>query len=86
MAAGGNVSEIGADTAWWYDQMCNEGGNRRYFGYVERIGGSDGDVVREGIAVAVRDLLDWACQCLKKSEACSEVDPCDDGGAGGRSW
>lgn len=45
-----------------YDQTWLRGQRRRYHGHVERIGGAEGERLREDLAAVVRDLLDWATQ------------------------
>lgn len=45
-----------------YDQEWKRGKRRRYNGFVERVGGAEGKQLRENLAAAVRDLLDWAAQ------------------------
>lgn len=45
-----------------YDQTWLRGKSRRYHGYVEWIGGEEGERLREDIAAAVRDLLGWAAR------------------------
>lgn len=78
----GNLPNIESDDpVWWYDQRAIRGKNRRYWGQVERIGGVEGDRLRENLAAAIRDLLDWANQQVKKSETDSETGSGEDGGA-----
>ena len=75
-----DLPEIGSDDpVWWYDQPRKRGGDRRYWGQVERIGGVEGDQLRKDLAAAIRDLLDWADQQIKKSETDSEADSGEDG-------
>lgn len=53
--------EIGTDDpTWWYDQSRKRGNDRRYWGQVERIGGVESDQLRQNLAAAIRDLLNWA--------------------------
>ena len=45
-----------------YDQTWKRGKRRRYNGFIERVGGAEGEQLRENLAAVVRDLLDWAAQ------------------------
>lgn len=45
-----------------YEQTWKRGKRRRYHGFVERVGGVEGERLREDLAAALRDLLDWAAQ------------------------
>lgn len=45
-----------------YDQTWKRGKRRRYRGYVERAAGAESGPLRESLAAAIRDLLDWASQ------------------------
>ena len=70
--------EIGStDSVWWYDQPRKRGHDRRYWGQVERISGPEGDRLRDNLAAAIRDLLDWARQQADNAENDSR----EDGGA-----
>lgn len=60
-----------------YDQTWKRGKRRHYSGFVERVGGADGERLREDLAAALRDLLDWAFQ---HTETLAEQD--DDPGGG----
>jgi hypothetical protein len=42
--------------------MWKRGKRRRYHGFVERVGGAEGERLREDLAAAIRDLLNWAAQ------------------------
>lgn len=75
-----NPPETGSDDpVWWYDQPRKRGSDRRYWGQVERIGGPEGDRLREELTAWIRDLLDWAHEDKKKSETDSETDSGEDG-------
>lgn len=50
-----------------YDQTWIRGKRRRYNGFVERVGGAEGERLREDLAAAIRDLLDWAAQNAETS-------------------
>lgn len=57
----GGLPENGSvEPIWRYDQTWKRGKRHRYNGYVDRIGGVEGKRLREGLAAAIRDLLDWA--------------------------
>ncbi len=59
--AGDVLPDIGSvEPKWRYDQTWSRGKRRRYNGYVDRIDGAEGARLRENLAAAVRDLLDWA--------------------------
>ena len=74
------VLESGSDDPqWWYDQPRKRGGDRRYWGEVEWIGGPEGDRLRERLNDIVRDLLQWAHDERKKSETDSSADSGEDG-------
>lgn len=45
-----------------YDQTWKRRKHRHYNGFVERVGGMEGKRLRENLAAAIRDLLDWAAQ------------------------
>jgi hypothetical protein len=76
----GILPEIDSDDpAWWYDQPRKRGNDRRYWGHVERVGGAEGDQLRRNLAAAIRDLLDWANEQMKKSGKDSETDSGEDG-------
>ena len=84
-----------------YKQTWKRGKHRRYHGFVERVGGAEGERLREDLAVAIRDLLDWAAQqdCANGPDSthgpdgtrgadladCGESDDGADSGEGGRS-
>lgn len=42
--------------------MVEPGKRRRYHGFVERVGGVEGERLREDLAAVLRDLLDWTAQ------------------------
>ena len=44
----------GDDAEWWYDQKAKDkrGKDRRYTGYVQRIGGTAGEKIRSELAIA----------------------------------
>jgi hypothetical protein len=80
----GNPPEVGSDDpVWWYDQPRKRGGDRRYWGQVERIGGAEGDQLRRDIAAALWDLLAWATQA-ENSDKDSEADSGEEGEADDR--
>jgi hypothetical protein len=61
--SGVDVPEIGSvEPIWRYDQYGKQGKRRRYNGCVERIGGVEGELLRQNLAAAIRDLLDWAAR------------------------
>ncbi|MFC4859498.1 hypothetical protein [Actinophytocola glycyrrhizae] len=43
-----------------YDQTWKRGKRRHYNGFVERVGGAEGERLRQDLTAALRDLLDWA--------------------------
>lgn len=43
-----------------YDQTWKRGKRRHYNGFVERVGGPEGERLRQDLTAALRDLLDWA--------------------------
>jgi hypothetical protein len=58
-----DLPQIGSvEPIWRYDQDGKRGKRRRYNGYVDRIGGAEGEQLRETLAAAIRDLLDWAAE------------------------
>ncbi len=62
-AAGGFRLDNGSvEPMWRYNQYGKRGKHRRYNGYVERIGGAEREQLRQNLAAAVHDLLDWAAQ------------------------
>lgn len=64
-----------------YDQTWLRGKRRRYHGHVERIVGTEGERLREDLAAAVRDLLDWAAQ----HDGLDGPESGTDAGGGGRT-
>lgn len=66
-----------------YDQTWKRGKRRHYNGFVERVGGAEGERLREDLAAAVRDLLDWATQHAETQTTCD--DNPDGGGSDGES-
>ena len=64
-----------------YDQTWKRGKRRHYNGFVERVGGVEGERLREDLAAALRDLLDWAFQdALDGHQNSALQDDHDDGG------
>lgn len=58
---GGVRSENGlVEPEFRYDHTWKRGKRRHYNGFVERIGGAEGDRLRQDLTAALRDLLDWA--------------------------
>lgn len=47
---------------WWYDQTRKCGGNRRFSGHVNLIGGAEGDRLRSDLSAVIRDLLQWSAE------------------------
>ncbi|MGH3759873.1 hypothetical protein [Actinophytocola sp.] len=73
-----NLAELGSDDlVWWYDQPRKRGSDRRYWGQVERVGGPEGDQLRENLAAVIRDLLNWARQ---QADTEPDRDSHEDGG------
>lgn len=59
---------------WRYDQQWTRGKRRRYNGYVDRIGGVEGQRLRESLAAAIRDLLDWAAPHAENPDSNDDSD------------
>ncbi|GAA0528849.1 hypothetical protein [Saccharopolyspora erythraea] len=67
------LPQISCDQAvWWYDQELQRGDTRRFSGYVNAIGGTEGDRLREELVAVIRDLLEWATCRRGSSENPSE--------------
>jgi hypothetical protein len=62
---------------WRYDQTWARGKHRRYNGYVDRVGGVEGKRLRECLAAAIRDLLDWAAQQQAAQQAAPRAEKVD---------
>jgi hypothetical protein len=71
--SGSDLLENGlVEPVWRYDQQWTRGKRRRYNGYVDRIGGVEGQRLRESLAAAIRDLLDWAAQHTDNADSDGE--------------
>lgn len=74
-----NLPEIATDQAiWWYDQKRKRGGDRRFSGHINRIGGAEGERLRGELAAVIRDLLRWAAEQQSHDESTEDVHPHDD--------
>lgn len=85
---GSELAEIGlVEPVWRYDQQWTRGKDRRYNGYVDRIGGVEGQRLRESLAAVIRDLLGWAAQHTENADSNGDstgesgTDSSRDGGA-----
>lgn len=65
-----NLPVIASEQAvWWYDQNRKRGGDRRFSGHINRIGGAEGERLRGELAAVIRDLLHWAAEQQSRDES-----------------
>jgi len=84
--AAGDLSKDGSvEPVWRYDQMWNRGNPRHYNGYVESVGGVEGQRLSEALAAAIRDLLTWVNQHPDASSAARDGESGKDSDRDGRS-
>ncbi|WP_139320805.1 hypothetical protein [Saccharomonospora sp. CUA-673] len=65
-----NLPKIAPDQdVWWYDQKQKRGGDRRFSGHINRVGGTEGERLRGELAAVIRDLLHWAAEQQSRDES-----------------
>lgn len=74
-----NLPETGPDQpVWWYHQTRTRGGDRRFSGRINRVGGVEGEWLRGELAAVIRELLDWAADHSREQ---SDTESTEDGEA-----